>query len=50
MNVDVLSSLSGGSSDSGSCSSSGESLDDFHDYILEGGYVLGYQFEPRRQW
>ena len=48
MNVDVLSSSSGGSSDSGSSSSSGESLDDFHDYILEGGDVLGYQFEPRR--
>ena len=29
-------------------SSSGESLDEFHDYILEGGEVLGYQFEPRR--
>ena len=48
MNVDVLSSSSGGSSDSGSSSSSGESLDDCHDYILEGGDVLGYQFEPRR--
>ena len=48
MNVDVLSSSSGGSSDSGSSSSSGESLDGFHDYILEGGDILCYQFEPRR--
>ena len=48
MNVDVLSSSSGGSSDSGSSSSSGESLDGFHDHILEGGHILGYQLEPRR--
>ena len=36
MNVDILTS-----------SSSGESLSEFHGYILEGGEVLGYQFEPR---
>ena len=29
-------------------SSSGESLDDSHRNILQGGEVLGYQFEPRR--
>ena len=46
MNVDVLSSSSGGSLDSGSSSSSGESLEGFHDYILEGGD--SYQFKPRR--
>ena len=48
MNVDVLSSSSGGSSDWESSSSSGESLDGFRDYVLEGGDILGYQFEPRR--
>ena len=48
MNVDVLSSSSGGSSDSGSSRSSGESLDGLHDYVLKGGDILGYQFEPRR--
>ena len=48
MNVDILSSSSGDWSDSRTSSSSGESLDEFHDYILEGGEVLGYQFEPRR--
>ena len=47
MNVDVLSSSSRGSSDSGPSSSPGESLGGFHDYILEGGNILGYQFEPR---
>ena len=48
MNVDILSSSSGDSSDSRTSSSSSESLDEFHGYILEGGEVLGYQFEPRR--
>ena len=48
MNVDILSSSSGDSSDSRTSSSSGESLDEFHGYILEGGEVLGYHFEPRR--
>ena len=48
MNVDVLRYLSSGSSDSGYSSSSGESLDEFHYYILEGGNILGYQFEPSR--
>ena len=27
---------------------SGESLDESHRNILQGGEVLGYQFEPRR--
>ena len=36
------------SSDSRTSSSSGESLDEFHRNILQGGEVLGYQFEPRR--
>ncbi|XP_028417280.1 uncharacterized protein LOC114541678 [Dendronephthya gigantea] len=36
------------SSDSGSSSSSGESLNEFHLNILQAGDVLGYQFEPRR--
>ena len=31
-----------------SCSSSGESLDEFHRNILQAGEVQGYQFEPRR--
>ena len=48
MNVDILSSSSGDSSDSRTSTSSGESLDEFHGYILEGGEVLGYQFKPRR--
>ena len=48
MNVDILSFSSGDSSDSRTSNSSGESLDEFHGYILEGGEVLGYQFEPRR--
>ena len=48
MNVDILNSSSGDSSDSRTSSSSSESLDEFHGYILEGGEVLGYQFEPRR--
>jgi hypothetical protein len=48
MNDDVLRSSSGDSSDSGTSSSSGETLDEFHQYILEGGEVLGYKFEPRR--
>ena len=48
MNVDVLSSSSDDSSDSRASSSSGESLDEFHEYILQEGEVLGYQFEPRR--
>ena len=36
------------SSDSQTSSSSGESLDEFYGNILQGGEVLGYQFEPRR--
>ena len=48
MNVDILSSSSGDLSDSRTSSSSGESLHEFHGYILEVGEVLGYQFEPRR--
>ena len=48
MNVVVLRYLSSGSSDSGYSSPSGESLDEFHYYILEGGNILGYQFEPSR--
>ena len=34
--------------DSETSSSSGESLDEFHRKILQGGEILGYQFEPRR--
>ena len=47
MNAD-LSFSSGDSSDSGTSSSSGESFNEFHQYISDGGEVLGYQFEPRR--
>ena len=50
MNVDILSSSSGDSSDSRTSSPSGESLDKFHGYILEGAVVLGYQFETRRNF
>jgi hypothetical protein len=45
MNIDVLSPSSDSSSDS---RTSGESLDEFRRNILQGGEVLGYQFEPRR--
>ena len=48
MNVDAARSSSVVSSDSETSSSSGESLDEFHRNILQGGEVLGYQFEPRR--
>ena len=48
MNVDASRSSSVVSSDSETSSSSGESLDEFHRNILQGGEVLGYQFEPRR--
>ena len=48
MNVDAARSLSVVSSDSETSSSSGEGLDEFHRNILQGGEVLGYQFEPRR--
>jgi hypothetical protein len=48
MNIDILSPSSDSSSDSRTSSSSGESLDEFHRNILQGGEVLGYQFEPRR--
>ena len=48
MNVDAARSSSVVSSDSETSSSSGESLDESHRNILQGGEVLGYQFEPRR--
>ena len=48
MNVDAARSSSVVSSDSETSSSSGESLDEFHRNILQGGEVRGYQFEPRR--
>ena len=48
MNVDARRSSSVVSSDSETSSSSGESLDESHRNILQGGEVLGYQFEPRR--
>ena len=48
MNIDVLSPSSDSSSDSRTSSSSGESLDEFRRNILQGGEVMGYQFEPRR--
>ena len=48
MNVDAARSSSVVSSDSETSSSSGESLDEFHRNILQGGEVLSYQFEPRR--
>ena len=48
MNIDVLSPSSNSSSGSRTSSSSGESLDEFRKNILQGGEVLGYQFEPRR--
>ena len=47
MNVDAARSSSVVSSDSETSSSSGESLDESHRNILQGGEVLGYQFEPR---
>ena len=49
MNVDAARSSSVVSSDSETSSSSGESLDEFHRNILQGGEVLGYQFEPTQQ-
>ena len=48
MNIDVLSPSSNSSSGSRTSSSSGESLDEFRKNIVQGGEVLGYQFEPRR--
>ena len=48
MNVDAARSSSVVSSNSEISSSSGESLDEFYRNILQGGEVLGYQFEPRR--
>ena len=48
MNVDAARSSSVVSSDSETSSSSGESLDEFHRNILQGGEVLGYQYQPRR--
>ena len=48
MNVDAARSSSVILSDSETSSSSGESLDEFHRNILQGGEVLSYQFEPRR--
>ena len=48
MNVDAARSSSVVSSHSETFSSSGESLDELHRNILQGGEVLGYQFEPRR--
>ena len=50
MNVDAARSSSVVSSDSVTSSSSGESLDEFHRNTLQGGEVLGYQFEPRWKW
>ena len=48
MNVDAARSSSVVSSDSETSSSSGESLDEFHRNIFQGGEALGYQFEPTR--
>ena len=48
MNVNAARSSSVVSSDPETSSSSGESLDESHRNILQGGEVLGYQFEPRR--
>ena len=48
MNVEAARSSSVVSSDSETSSSSGESLDEFNRNKLQGGEVLGYQFEPRR--
>ena len=48
MYADAARSSSVVSSDSETSSSSGESLDEFHRNILQGGEVLGFQFEPRR--
>ena len=48
MNVNAARSSSVVSSDSETSSSSGQSLDEIHSNILQGGEVLGYQFEPRR--
>ena len=50
MNINALNSLSDDLSDSSASSSSGESLDEFHRDILQAGVVLGYQFEPRRDF
>ena len=47
MNVDAARWSSVVSSDSKTSSSSCVSLDGFHRNILQGGEVLGYQFEPR---
>ena len=48
MNVDAARSSSVVSPDSETSSSPGESLDEFQRNILQGGEVLGHQFEPRR--
>ena len=48
MNNNFLRPSSNSSSDSGTSSSSGESSDEFHRNIIQGGEILGYQFEPRR--
>ena len=48
MNVDAARSSSIVLSNSETSSSSGESLDEFHRNTLQGGEVLGYQFEPGR--
>ena len=48
MNVNAARSSSVVSSYSETSSSSGEGLDEFHRNILQGGEVVGYQFEPRR--
>ena len=45
MNVDAARSSSVVLSDSETSSSSGESLDEFHRNILQGGEDLGYQFK-----
>ena len=50
MNVNPLKSSSERSSESRTSSSSGESLDEFHRDILEADAILGYQFEPRRDF
>ena len=50
MNINALNSLSDDLSDSSASSSSGESLDEFHRDILQAGVILGYQFEPRRDF
>ena len=48
MNVDAARSSNVVSSDSETSSYSGESLDESHRNILQGGEILSYQFEPRR--